>query len=88
MVLGVMSDLGSIPLPAKRNIIKANTPSMLVVNPQVQSLLEVRRNIRRKSKRISILLSICQDKSSSWQINCQFKLAIDSFFPPRCSTPL
>ena len=66
MVLGVMSDPGSIPLPAKRNIIKANTPSMLVVNPQVQSLLEVRRNIRRKSKRISILLSICQDKSSSW----------------------
>ena len=85
MVLGVMSDPGSIPLPAKRNIIKANTPSMLVVNPQVQSLLEVRRNIRRKSKRISILLSICRDTSSSWQINCQFKLAtIDSFF----SSPL
>ena len=65
MVLGVMLDPESIPLPAKRNITKANTPSMLVVNPQVQSLPEVRRNIRRKSKRISILLSICQDKSIS-----------------------
>ena len=61
MVLGVMLDPESIPLPAKLNTTKANTPSMLVVNPQAQSLLEVRRIIRRKSKRISILLSICQD---------------------------
>jgi hypothetical protein len=62
MVHGVMLDPESIPLPAKLNITKANTPSMLAVNPQAQSLLEVRRNIRRKWKRISILLSICQGK--------------------------
>ena len=61
MVLGVMLDPESIPLPAKPYTTKANTPSMLVVNPQARSLLEVRCNIRRKSKRISILLSICQD---------------------------
>ena len=89
MVLGVMSDLESIPLLAKRNITKANTPSMLVVNPQVQSLLEVRLNIRRKSKRISILLSICQDKSSCWQISCQFNACYRSFFPsPPAVAPL
>ena len=66
MVLGVMLDLESIPLPAKLNITKANTPSMLVVNPQVQSLLEVRPNIRRKLKHISILLSICQGNCLVW----------------------
>ena len=61
MVLGVMSDPESIPLLAKLNTTKANTLSMLVVNPLAQSLLEVRLIIRRKLKRISILLSICQD---------------------------
>ena len=61
MVLGVMSDPESIPLLAKLNTTKANTLSMLVVNPLAQSLLEVRRIIRRKLKRISILLLICQD---------------------------
>ena len=61
MVLGVMLDPESIPLPAKLDTTEANTPSMLVVNPQARSLLEVRRNIRRKLRRLSILLSICQD---------------------------
>jgi len=79
MVPGAMSDRVSIPLPAKPNTTEANTPSMLVVNPQAQSLLEARHvsqnscvfpaltsaprcNIRKKSKRSSMPLSICQDK--------------------------
>ena len=64
-----MLDPESIPLLAKLNITKVNTPSMLVVNPQARSLLEVRRNIRRKLKLISILLSICQDKLFLYRAN-------------------
>jgi hypothetical protein len=80
MVLGVMLDPESIPLPAKLNTTEANTPSMLVVNPQAQSLLEVRRNIRRRLKRLSILLSICQD-SLIYKVN-QSKLTMRSFPNP------
>lgn len=42
MVLGAMLDPESIPLLAKPNTTEANTPSMLVANPRVQSLLEAR----------------------------------------------
>ena len=77
MVLGVMLDPESIPLPAKLDTTEANTPSMLVVNPQARSLLEVRRNIRRKLRRLSILLSICQDSVCLF-----FFLKFTNRFPP------
>lgn len=49
MVLGAMLDPGFIPLPAKPNTTKANIPSMLVVNPQAQSLLEARFVVQKPS---------------------------------------